>query len=184
MDIVNSISVLIFGALLALYFVRFRNADRRGFSSAAAWNRAFIVFCAFWILSWLTGTQAMILSSPIATAEQLQDAVWITWTAGLFLFIFVGYWIVWARYTMRFDRRLDLVAQIPFGLLWGISMGQLILMIWRAVSSWRSTRLAAGLVLTSTDGCRQLCPTTRLLAGCRPPGRWLASVETRALLTR
>jgi len=41
-----------------------------------------------------------------------------------------AYWGIWGRYTLRFDRKLHLITQIPFGLVWGASMGQLILTIW------------------------------------------------------
>jgi len=105
------------------------------FSPAAAWIRASMFFCACFIVSWLTGTQALILNTPIATATQMQDAAWISWTLGLVILILAGYWDVWAQYTMRFKRKLFLAAQIPFGVLWGVSMGQLMLVIWHRVSS-------------------------------------------------
>jgi hypothetical protein len=116
--------------LTGLYFARYRKLAAEEFSPAAAWIRAGIFFCTCFILSWLTGTQEMILAAPLATQAQLQNPRWVTWTAGLTLLIAVGYWWVWARYTLRFDRQRHLLAQVPFGLVWGLSMGQLFLVVW------------------------------------------------------
>ena len=73
----NAGVVLLLACLTGLYLRRFRGQDPGGYSAAAAWTRAGIYFCCCFILSWLTGTQAMLLQSPVATADQLQDPVWI-----------------------------------------------------------------------------------------------------------
>jgi len=115
---------------LALYIARYRKHDLNVFVPAAAWLRACIYFCACFLVSWLTGTQAMILGSPVVTEAQLQNPAWIAWTGGCTALVVVAYWGIWGRYTLRFDRKLHLITQIPFGLVWGASMGQLILTIW------------------------------------------------------
>ena len=134
LNVTNYISIVLLVLFLALYMARFRGVDVNRFSPPAAWVRACIFFCACWIICWLTGTQTMIVETPVVTSAQLQNGAWIAWTIGLFMMILIGYWGVWARYTMRFDRKLHLLTQIPFGLLWGVSMGQLILIMWRTVS--------------------------------------------------
>ncbi|MAF84499.1 MAG: hypothetical protein CL797_10405 [Chromatiales bacterium] len=124
---------------VGLYVTNFRNINSEVFSAAAAWTRACIFFCLCFLVSWLTGTQAMILAAPIATQPQMQDLNWIAWTIGLTALIFIVYWGIWARYTIRFNRKLHLATQIPFGLLWGASMGQLFLVIWNGINSIGST---------------------------------------------
>jgi hypothetical protein len=119
---------------IGLYIVRYRGLDPEKFSPAAAWTRACIYFCACFVVSWLTGTQAMILESPVVTAAQLQNPAWIAWTVGLTVLILAAYWGIWGRYTLRFDRKLHLATQIPFGLIWGAAMGQVILIVWHGVS--------------------------------------------------
>jgi hypothetical protein len=46
---------------------------------------------------------------------------------GLTLLVTVAYWGIWARYTLRFDRRRDVIPQTVFGLLWGFASGMLFL---------------------------------------------------------
>jgi hypothetical protein len=72
-----------------------------------------------------------VATSPVATGEQLASSSWWAWVVGLTALVLVAYWGIWARYTIRFERRLDLFPQIVFGLLWGSAMGQMILSIWR-----------------------------------------------------
>lgn len=139
MIIFNSITVLLLVFLVGLYLSKFRTVSSGVFLPAAAWIRAGIFFCLCFIVSWLTGTQAKILAAPIATQSQLEDSAWITWTLGLTVSVFILYWGIWARYTIRFDRKLHLATQIPFGLVWGASMGQLFLVIWNVVNSIGAT---------------------------------------------
>lgn len=132
--------------LVLFYRARFhkRENSRREeleFIPLAAWLRAGIFFCFFYLLSWATGTMEIALKSPIARNEQLANIFWWLWVIGLTAFIFVAYWGIWARYTIRFDRKIDLLPQIAFGLIWGTSLGQMLLSIWRISTlighSWR-----------------------------------------------
>jgi len=97
----------------------------------AAWLRAGILFCCFYLVSWVSGTMEVILTSPIATSAQLADSIWWSWVIGLTAFILFAYWGIWARFTMRFDRKIDLFPQITYGLVWGTAFGQMLLSIWR-----------------------------------------------------
>ena len=97
----------------------------------AAWLRAGILFCFFYLMSWTTGTMDMIIKTPMTTSEQLADSCWWLWVVGLTAFIIFAYWGIWSRYTIRFDRKIELFPQILFGLLWGTALGQLLLAIWR-----------------------------------------------------
>jgi hypothetical protein len=123
-------------ALLAYYLARYHRREIlerevTEFNPMAAWLRAGVAFCSFYLVSWATGTMQAIVTSPVATPEQLASAGWIAWVVGLIVLILVAYWGIWARFTIRFDRKLDLAPQIVYGLLWGTAMGQMILSIWR-----------------------------------------------------
>ena len=96
----------------------------------ASWLRAGTFFCLFYLLSWATGVMEAIFMTPIVTEEQLADSRWWLWVIGLILLILFAYWGIWARYTIRFERKLDLWPQIIYGFLWGTAFGQLFLSFW------------------------------------------------------
>ena len=135
LNVFNAASVLALLFLVGLCIRNYRDIHADRYLPAAGWVRAGIFFCACFIASWLTGTQAKILGAAPATPAQLRDPGWIAWTAGLVVLILVAYWGIWARYTMRFDRKLHLASQITFGAFWGVSMGQLFLIVWSGVGA-------------------------------------------------
>jgi len=108
-----------------------RQREVSEFIPLAAWLRAGILFCFFYLVSWATGTMGTVLASPITSNAQLSDTCWWISVAGLTTFILFAYWGIWARYTIRFERKIDLLPQIVFGLLWGTALGQMLLSIWR-----------------------------------------------------
>jgi hypothetical protein len=116
--------------LLIIYRARFWGHPKEVYSPKVSWTRAWIVFCIFFIISWAFGTMDNILSNPIVSSEQLEDPKWIAWTAGCFVLIFVAYWIIWARWTVIFDRKRYPVSQVIFGLVWGASIAQIFLVFW------------------------------------------------------
>lgn len=135
-DVFSLCIAILMGILFLYYHFKYRKPEifQREVSEyipVIAWLRAGIFFCLFYLISWGTGTMKVILNSPIATSEQLADKRWWIWVIGLVVFILVAYWGIWARYTIRFDRKLDLFPQIVFGLLWGTAFGQSLLSLWR-----------------------------------------------------
>ena len=134
LNIINVTTVALLVLLTGVYVIRYRKADPAVFSPAAAWLRACIFFCVCFVAAWLSGTQQRMLDGPVVTPEQLQDPRWLLWTGGFAFLIIAGYWGVWARYTIRFERRRHLPSQIPFGVLWGLSVGQFILVVWHGVT--------------------------------------------------
>ncbi len=116
--------------LLIVYKRRFWGHPKEHYSPAVAWNRAGIFFCSCFLLSWATGTMSRLLNSPVATPQQLGNPAWIAWTAGCFIIVFTAYWIIWARMTITFDRKRYLVPQMFFGIVWGLSVGQIFVMLW------------------------------------------------------
>ena len=137
-DIFALFLFVLMGILIALYRVKYskpevQQRELTEFVPAASWLRAGVLFCLFFLISWAAGTLEMVLSSPIATPDQLSDQKWWMWVIGLIVLILIAYWGIWARYTIRFDRKLDLIPQVIFGLLWGLSFGQVFLSFWRIV---------------------------------------------------
>jgi hypothetical protein len=134
-DIFAAGVALVMAALLVRYLRRYHRPEIlqrevSQFNPMTAWLRAGIAFCVFYLVSWATGTMEAIVTSPIATAEQMASTGWWLWVIGLTAFILFAYWGIWARFTIRFDRKVDLVPQVIYGLLWGTAMGQMILSIW------------------------------------------------------
>jgi len=138
--------VIVLGVLFTYYQVRYLKPEIlqleiTEFNPKTSWLRAGMLFCAFFIISWATGTLNVVLSTPIASNEQLSSTSWWLWVAGLIAFIIFAYYGIWARYTIRFDRKVDIISQTVFGLIWGISLGQILLTIWRIStmigSSWK-----------------------------------------------
>ncbi len=116
--------------LLIVYRTRFWGHPKEILNPKVSWIRAGVVFCICFIISWATGTMKKVLAQPLVTARQLEDPAWLAWTAGCFVLIFVAYWIVWARWTVIFDRKRYVIPQAIFGMLWGASIAQIFLVIW------------------------------------------------------
>jgi len=121
---------LLLVVLLFLYVYRFRHHDPKEFSPSAAWSRAAIYCCFCVLVAGFSGCLSAVLNSEIATPDQLSDSAWRYWTIFCFAWVGFAYWGIWGRYTVRFDRKLDIPAQSFFGLCWGISSGLLFLSFW------------------------------------------------------
>lgn len=95
-----------------------------------AWWRAGIFFATCFVISYASGAMDLILTRPVATGEQLENLVWIAVTAGLVVFIVGAYSVMWVRFTVVFDRPRSTLTSVVFGVLWGMSVGQLFLSVW------------------------------------------------------
>ena len=134
-DIIATITAALMVLMFVTYIKKYaskvsKTLEVKEFIPMAAWLRAGMFFCFFYLVSWATGTMEAILSTPIFTDQQLDDPVWLSSVFALFAFILFAYWGIWARYTIRFERKLDLVPQITFGLVWGTAFGQMFLSFW------------------------------------------------------
>jgi hypothetical protein len=131
---------MVMALLMALYFKRYRRHAPDVFVPKAAWLRAGIYFCFCYLVAIVTSVFDELLSNPVATGGQVAGTEWWLWVGGLVLLVTVAYWGIWARYTLRFERRLDVIPQTFFGLLWGAASGMLFLSFYhvaRAVGgSW------------------------------------------------
>ena len=121
--------------LLAVYLSRYRHLPENVYVPAASWLRAGMYFCFCYLVAWYSGAIPAALSQPLATPGQLADPVWRAWVFGLFVLVTIGYWVIWRRFTIRFERKLELLPQLFFGLLWGLASGFLFLVFWHMVQS-------------------------------------------------
>lgn len=122
--------VVLLVVLVVTYWRQYRGVPWTAYAARPAWLRAGIYFCICYLLSYASGGMELILTSPVATAEQLSNPAWIAWTIGAFAFIAVAYGYVWVRYTVVFDRARTPWVSALFGFLWGSSSGQLFLAVW------------------------------------------------------
>lgn len=113
-------------ALLAIYLLRYRSHPADEFSPVAAWLRAFIYFGCCFLFAWLTGATDAALASPLRPSGQY----WLPIGVLLLVFVLIAYWGVWAKWTLRFGRKLDIPAQLFFGLVWGVSYPLCFLGFW------------------------------------------------------
>ena len=122
--------VLVLIALVVVYVRQYRGQPWVAYAAKPAWIRAGIYFCLCYLLSYASGGMELLLTSPIATADQLSNPRWIAATVFVITFIAVAYGYVWVRYTVVFDRARTPWMSALFGLLWGSSSGQLFLAVW------------------------------------------------------
>lgn len=139
--------------LAGAYFGRYRHHSPAVFSPKAAWLRAGIYFCACYLIAIATGVFEALITNPVVSAEQSAQTTWQVWVIGLVVLITVAYWGIWARYTLRFERHVDVIPQVVFGLLWGLASGLLFLSFYRmaqtvgaAWTTWQIWLLAYALI--------------------------------------
>jgi hypothetical protein len=152
-QIIAASILLVMAILILLYLRRHRQHPADVFVPKAAWLRAGIYFCFCYLAAVVTGVFEALFSSPVVTDEQLSDTAWWLWVGGLILLVTAAYWVIWARYTIRFERRLDVLPQVLFGLLWGVASGMLFLSFYRVAetigdtwATWQVWLLAYGLI--------------------------------------
>lgn len=103
-----------------------RGAPQAPYVPRASWSRAAVYFGACWLVSAWVGTWERIVTTPVVTSEQLSDRAWIIWTVAVVALIVIAYPGVWSRWTLTFDRPRRLAVQLGFGVVWGLSAGQLL----------------------------------------------------------
>ena len=137
---ITAIIILIIAALMvSIFLLRHRHHAPDVFVPEAAWLRAGIYFCFCYLVAIVTGVLDLLFSDPVAAPGQTTDPVWWSWVVGSGLLVTVAYWVIWARYTLRFERRLDVIPQTIFGLLWGAASGLLFLAIYQLAQAIGST---------------------------------------------
>jgi len=136
--------------MIGLYIKYHKGIPIDTYKPTAAWNRAIIYFIFCNIISVVTGTFQIIITQSIASAEQLVDPFWIFLCTICFIYVFIAYWILWARMTLTFERKYFIGSEIVFGLLWGLSAGQLLLSFYHL---WNITGFPVWAVYLLSFGC-------------------------------
>lgn len=138
---ITLVTIILF--LAARLWQRGRGRIAKTYSVELAWLQAGIYFAACFLISWYAGVSLNIISEPLATSEQLQDVGWWALTALCAAVVFVGYFIIWPRGTLTHGRALHWPSVLAFGLLWGVSEGQLFVSVWAVAHSLVSNPLFA-----------------------------------------
>ncbi|MHA2226420.1 MAG: hypothetical protein ACXAC8_14520 [Candidatus Hodarchaeales archaeon] len=136
--------------MIGVYLNKYRGLPIEVYRPGAAWTRALIYFAFCNIVSAATGSLETLLNQQIATSDQLADPIWITLCSLCFIYIFFAYWILWARMTLTFDRKYYIGSEVVFGLLWGISTGQLLLSFYHL---WNITLLPIWVIYLCSYVC-------------------------------
>lgn len=100
----------------------------QSFSPAAAWLRAYLYFAVCGLFAYVTGALPALLNSPVIPADA--GLPWLLASAALLVFIAFAYGVLWSRWTLRFNRKLDVFPQLIFGLSWGLGYGLSFLGFW------------------------------------------------------
>lgn len=132
--------------LILIIILQTQKNKTTGYSPRLAWIRGGIYFASCFILSILTGVFQTLISKSIATSENFSNIYWWIFTFLCAAVIYVAYFIIWRRGTLTHRRELHLPSVLTFGLLWGLSEGQLFLSIWAITEKFISTIWVVGIV--------------------------------------
>ena len=116
-------------------FLQGRGIPQQDFRPRLLWLRAGTYISACWLFSVLAGTFEKIVANAPATTEQLRNSSWWLWTLLSVAIILLGYWVIWARWTLHFNRPRSIAAQVLFGVLWGTGSGQLFVAIYDLIAT-------------------------------------------------
>ncbi|MBL8091826.1 MAG: hypothetical protein KF758_14820 [Anaerolineales bacterium] len=132
--------------LILIFTLQTKKRSITGYSPRLAWIRGGIYFASCFILSILTGVFSTLISQPIATGENLSNPIWWVFTFICAIVIYIAYFIIWRRGTLTHGRELHKPSVLTFGLLWGLSEGQLMLSIWAIIEKFSSNIFVIGIV--------------------------------------
>jgi xanthosine utilization system XapX-like protein len=147
--------LVVLGICSVLGILLFRERSRHEpmvHSPPMAWLRAGIYFCFVLTFSWVTGVFKVVVSTPLATPEQLTDPKWIGFLILNLAVIVWAYVYWWPRGTITHGRKLYLVPSIVYGLTWGLCAGLLFLSIYSILEVFQWPRLVNALVLVGLVG--------------------------------
>ncbi|MGI9342213.1 MAG: hypothetical protein ACR2QV_05150 [Gammaproteobacteria bacterium] len=137
------------GVLGVLLFIQRPKHEPTVHSPPMAWLRAGIYFCFVIVFSWVTGVWKVMVTTPLATPEQLGDPLWLGSLALCLAVVAWSYVYWWPRGTLTHGRKLYLVPTILYGLTWGMCAGLLFLSIYAIVEVFQFPRLVNALILVA-----------------------------------
>jgi hypothetical protein len=142
------LGIILAAPVLAQVFLVQRNRHPDNVHSPPlAWLRALLYFSVVLVASWATGVLRVLVHAPIVAPGQASQPLWLGLT-GLWLAVTAwayGYW--WPRGTLTHGRRLYLLPQAGFGLLWGLCSGQLTLAFWALLEDFGFARWMTALLV-------------------------------------
>lgn len=142
------LGVLLGASVLGPVFLAQRNKHPEYiYSPPLAWLRALLYFAVVLVLSWATGVLRVLVHVACVPEGYRHDPVWLGLT-GLWLAITAWayvYW--WPRGTRTHGRRLYLLPTLLFGLAWGLTSGQLTLVLWALVEDFGLARFVTALLV-------------------------------------
>jgi hypothetical protein len=141
------LGVLLFASVLAQVFLVQRNKHADNVHSPPlAWIRATLYFCVVLTLSWATGVLKVLVHVPCVLPGQQANPLWLGLTAVWAAATVWGYLYWWPRGTLTHGRKLYVVPQVLFGLVWGVCSAQLTLVLWALVEDFGFARWITGLL--------------------------------------
>ncbi|MFN3491129.1 MAG: hypothetical protein ACK40V_02820 [Anaerolineales bacterium] len=145
--------------LILIFTLQTQKRNIKGYSPRLAWIRGGIYFASCFILSIFTGVFQTLISKPIAASENFSNIYWWIFTFVCAVVIYIAYFIIWRRGTLTHGRELHIPSVLTFGLLWGLSEGQLILSVWAIVEKFVSNiwfvALVSFLIISAFKGLWQ-----------------------------
>jgi len=140
--------VMLLAAVIGIFFFTERaKHDPNVHSPRIAWMRAWIYYCFVILFSWTTGVFNVVVSNPLATAENLSNTNWIIYTCAGVGIVIWGYIIWWPRGTLTHGRKLYVLPTLVHGVMWGIAAGLLYLSMYALVERLQFPGFVNGLVL-------------------------------------
>ncbi|MBM3496085.1 MAG: hypothetical protein FJX72_17460 [Armatimonadetes bacterium] len=122
------LGVLLSASVLAQVFLIQRNRHPDNVHSPPlAWLRAALYFCVVLVMSWATGVLKVLVHVPCVLPGQQADPLWLGLTGLWAAATAWGYLYWWPRGTLTHGRKLYLLPQAGFGLVWGFCSAQLTL---------------------------------------------------------
>jgi hypothetical protein len=116
------------------------------YNPRSAWIRAAVYFIACFGIAHFTGALSLVLSQPLASAENLSDTPWILFTLLCIAVEVWGYMFLWPRGTLTHGRQLYWSVVLTFGLVWGLSEGLLFLSVFVLASKYIASKFLVWLV--------------------------------------
>lgn len=116
-------------------------------SPRLAWLRGGIYLCCALLFGAATGVVENVLTSPIATREQLADPAWVALTGLCLVITYWAYVVWWPRGTVTHGRKAHPFASAFFGALWGLGAAQLQLGLFDTFAGLGLSRAAAAIAV-------------------------------------
>jgi hypothetical protein len=142
------LGIILAATVLAQVFLVQRNRHPDNVHSPPlAWLRALLYFSVVLVASWATGVLGVLANAPVVAPGQFAQPLWLGLTA---LWVAVTAWAYvywWPRGTLTHGRRLYLLPQAGFGLLWGFCSGQLTLVFWALLEDFGFARWVTALLV-------------------------------------